>query len=313
MMFKRGKKETDVMQETECILCGTKNWRLLFQAFDLKISYDWFNIVQCNDCGLVFTNPRPKENKICKYYSSSYYSYRPYALPKKINTNVELTKRILEIGCGSGEWLYKRKMEGNEVYGIEIDQGAIKIAKENGLNVFFGSLKEAKYQSEFFDWIHMSEVLEHLYDPLKTLKEVKRILKKGGKCTINVPNFSSLDAILLKGAWRELDVPRHLFHFTPITIEKVISRAGLKIIGKEFYYFPNKFEELEIYMRCLYSTFKLIYFNLIQRKQWILRPLFLLIALYKFIVYLVKKWYLRIFKKIKSEEKRSIYCTCVKK
>ena len=167
-----------MMQEIECVLCGSRNGKVLYQTIDLKVSHYWFNVVKCKNCGLVYTNPRPLENRIGDYYDDSYYAYKPYGVKKdKMGQSSTPLGRILEIGCGSGEWLYKQRMLGNDVYGVEINKDAVRIANESGLNVFLGKLKEAKFPSDFFDLINICQVLEHLFNPLEDLVIMDPIIR----------------------------------------------------------------------------------------------------------------------------------------
>lgn len=303
------------MEEIRCPLCGSKNYRLLFRTVDFKVSRLWFDIVKCSSCSLVFTNPRPVENEIRNYYFNNYYSYKPFR-PKRVGKE-DIKKpanryKILDIGCGSGRWLYKQKTIGNDVYGVEISQNAVKIANEMGLNVFLGNLEAAEFANDFFDLVRMNHVLEHLFDPLEFLKEVKRILRKGGECIISVPNVESIESILLKSSWRPLEVPRHLLHFSPSTLEKIVNKAGLKVKEKRFSYFPAKLEDLGFYVRCQYSTLKLIFLNLNREKTLKEKPLMFAVAFYKFGEYFLKYWYLKILKKIKTENRWSVSYICVK-
>lgn len=304
-----------MMEEIRCPLCGSKNYRLLFQTVDFKVSRLWFDIVKCSSCSLVFTNPRPVENEIRNYYSNNYYSYKPFK-PKRVEKRISKKSanryKILDIGCGSGKWLYKQKTIGNDVYGIESSQNAAKIANEMGLNVFSESLEDTEFANDFFNLVRINHVLEHLVNPLRLLKKVKRILKKSGECIISVPNVESIESILLKGAWRQLDAPRHLFHFSPSTLQKVINKAGLKVKERRFSCFPAKLEDLGSWIRCQCSTLKLIFLNLNREKTLKEKPLVFAVAFYKFGEYFLKYQYLRIFKKIKSENRSTISYICVK-
>ncbi len=165
-----------MMEESRCILCGSNNYGLLFRAVDFKVSHNWFNIVKCNNCSLVFTNPRPPENQIGKFYPNRYYSYKPYRLKKSRKDDIEKPtnkSRILDIGCGSGKWLYEQKRLGNDVYGIEISRDVVRVVNELGLNVFFERLEDAEFPNDFFDLVRISHVLEHLYSPFRAFSRFK--------------------------------------------------------------------------------------------------------------------------------------------
>src|SRR4030065_1207485 len=117
------------METVNCILCGSSSYKYVFDAFDLKISIRWFSIVMC-DCGLVFTNPRPTKEDISNYYGNKYYSYKPYKHKRLKISSCSNPLKILDIGCGSGKWLYKQKILGHDCYGIEISKEASDIANQ---------------------------------------------------------------------------------------------------------------------------------------------------------------------------------------
>jgi SAM-dependent methyltransferase len=226
-------------------------------------------MVECRDCGLIFINPQPEPEDLKEYYPKDYYTpnpshYRDYSWfrRKALETywgygrhsdstpNMHLFKkmvmlpfrikyrhcipfveggRLLDIGCGNGTELYRLKLMGWEVYGVEIDIEASERAKSKGLSVYTGNLFEANYPDRFFHVVRMSFVLEHLPNPRETLLEISRILMPKGRIYISVQNARSLNYWLFRKWWFSLDVPRHLFSFTPKTIRKLLSSLGLKV------------------------------------------------------------------------------------
>jgi SAM-dependent methyltransferase len=143
--------------------------------------------------------------------------------------------RILDIGCGNGRYLSTLKKLGWQTYGIEQNPKATKYARDElHLNVITGDLLNFEYQDKFFDVITMWHSLEHLHEPVLTLKEVKRILKDDGLLVIAVPNIDSFDAKVFKEYWYQLELPIHLIAFTPDSITKMLDTAEFKI--KKIYY-----------------------------------------------------------------------------
>ena len=143
--------------------------------------------------------------------------------------------KILDIGCGNGRYLSTLKKQGWQTYGIELNPKSSKYAREElHLDVKTGDLLNYKYQEKFFDAITMWHSLEHLYEPIPTLKEVKRILKDDGLLVIAVPNVDSFAAKVFKEYWYQLEIPIHLIAFTPDTITKMLDSAEFKI--KIIYY-----------------------------------------------------------------------------
>lgn len=135
--------------------------------------------------------------------------------------------RLLDVGCGSGNYLYSLRELGWEVYGVEVDVGAAHYACDRlGLNVLPGTLEEARFPEAFFDVVAMRQVLEHLPNPSGSLMEVYRVLKPDGKLMVEVPNIASPSAMLFRSWWFNLDVPRHVYSFTPRTLEAMLKKSG---------------------------------------------------------------------------------------
>ncbi len=234
-----------------CNLCGSNELEFLFEAKDMMHGLKGkFKLYKCRKCGLVFLNPQPD---VSKYYPKDYYSlkikkfnpeniiyyfyykYKPtHILLKPLKKLLQFrdlmpikNKRILDIGCGYGKFLLVMKKLGVECYGIEPGKINKKLAEE--LNITNGELYDAKFPDDFFDTITMRHSLEHVNDPLKTLKEVKRILKPKGELIIEVPNIDSTLYKKFGKYWIHFDAPRHLFDFSDKTLRMYIKKAGFKI------------------------------------------------------------------------------------
>lgn len=228
-----------------------------------------FKMVQCQECGLIFINPQPETEMLKEYYPKDYYTpnfshYREYSwvrrktletywgygghsnLEKRMRLFMKMVLlpfriryrhsipfmeggRLLDIGCGNGTELYRLKQMGWKGYGVEIDAEASERARSKELSVFTGDLFEANYPDHFFHVVRMSFVLEHLPHPKKVLLEINRILMPRGRIYISVQNAKSLNYWLFGKWWFSLDVPRHLFSFSPETLQRLLSSLGLKI------------------------------------------------------------------------------------
>jgi len=139
--------------------------------------------------------------------------------------------RLLDVGCGNGVFLATMQELGWEVAGVEPDRQSAKVAREQfGLNTHEGTLEEAGFADDTFDVITMSHVVEHLSDPISTLRECWRVLKKGGRVVITTPNIESLGHRLYRKAWMALEPPRHLFLFSPPTLQTCVERSGLQVL-----------------------------------------------------------------------------------
>jgi SAM-dependent methyltransferase len=136
---------------------------------------------------------------------------------------------VLDVGCASGSYLLALRDKGWDVHGIEIDAGAARYAREqHGLPVRAGAAEAvlSEYSEEQFDLVTMWHVLEHLHDPYRVLSEAHRIIKPGGTLMFEVPNYASLPSTLFGKYWFTLEAPRHLYHFTPRTLTRMLSKAG---------------------------------------------------------------------------------------
>jgi 2-polyprenyl-3-methyl-5-hydroxy-6-metoxy-1,4-benzoquinol methylase len=233
---------------TACPICDNRSFRPFLVCTDYTVSKKEFNIVCCDACGFKFTNPRPLESDLGAYYQSEdyishsntrkglisklYQSVRNYTLRKKLALVNKLNKGkgvILDIGCGTGEFLHTCSQAGWNTIGIEPDPGARKFGSE-GYKLDIrdeGSLNS--FQEGAYDIITMWHVLEHVPHLNERITQVKRLLKPKGHIIIAVPNCSSKDAAKYGRYWAAWDVPRHLYHFTPNDIRRLIEKHGMKV------------------------------------------------------------------------------------
>jgi SAM-dependent methyltransferase len=139
--------------------------------------------------------------------------------------------KLLDVGCGNGQFLVKMEQLGWETTGVEFDDQAVKVARERfSLNVHGGSLQNANFTSQTFDAITMNHVIEHLLDPIDTLRECYRILKPGGKIVVVTPNIESLGHWMFGKCWYALDPPRHLWLFSLGTLRACLELAKFRIV-----------------------------------------------------------------------------------
>jgi 2-polyprenyl-3-methyl-5-hydroxy-6-metoxy-1,4-benzoquinol methylase len=225
------------------------------KTLDYSVSKKTFVIDECLDCKFLFTNPRPDEEDMSQYYiSDNYISHtnnkiglfnflyqlvRKYAIRSKTNLLIKTTatKKHLDIGCGTGEFLYSCANKGIECYGIEPSKIAREKAQKNyNLNVT-GNTDLSQFEANKFDSVSMWHVLEHLYDLNGTVEKLSKIINKNGNIIIAVPNHKSLDAKLYKKWWAAWDLPIHLNHFSPSNIKMLLERHDFileKKIGMKF-------------------------------------------------------------------------------
>jgi len=224
-----------------CQICRSRHTAHSFQASDCFTGQE-FGVYTCPDCGFAFTWPPPAN--LDKFYPSHYRRYggltawlfktldggRAAAVARRITTK----GRALEIGCGPGWMLHAIRQQGWTVVGNErtVDSTTVA-ARQRGLAMFVGGLDSVKSGPQF-DLVIIHQVLEHLLDPLDTLRSLARVLRPGGKVLLSVPNFASWQARLTGRHWQHLDLPRHLSHFTPKTIQAACEQAGLQIESFRF-------------------------------------------------------------------------------
>jgi 2-polyprenyl-3-methyl-5-hydroxy-6-metoxy-1,4-benzoquinol methylase len=134
--------------------------------------------------------------------------------------------KLLDVGCGSGEWLLWMRELGWAVEGLDFDQNALRAAALQGLTVRSGTVEDQCYPNECLDAVTLNHVIEHVPDPVSTLVECARILKPGGKLFLATPNASSLGHKLFGADWRGLEPPRHLHIFAVESMAALLRKAG---------------------------------------------------------------------------------------
>ncbi|MEI8005542.1 MAG: class I SAM-dependent methyltransferase [Bacteroidota bacterium] len=231
-----------------CPACQSGSIKSFLKSRDYFLSNEEFLVEECNECGLRYTNPRPGFSEILKYYDSAdyishdssrkgvltwiYTHARNYMLNKKFNivSAGSKGKRILDIGCGTGEFLNFCKSRGFESYGVELNEKPREAAiQEYGLDIR-KSLNDYLLEDAKFDCITLWHVLEHIHDLENTMHMVKHLLKPEGTLIIALPNSSSWDAVHYGQFWAAYDLPRHLYHFNKSSFAKFAGIHKLKII-----------------------------------------------------------------------------------
>ena len=228
------------METVRCNLCGGESLSRVMLAKDVNHGTPGrFTLTRCRACGLVYLNPRPSSSEIGRYYPATYGEHAAGTLPNSFSiAESEIVTRyvpgpgnILDIGCAAGYFLRTMRERGWEVSGVEPDaDAAARAGSVQGAVVKQGSLEPGQFASGGFDAITLWSVLEHLHDPLGTLRIAAELLKPGGYVFVGVPNFASIERLLFRGTWFGLDVPRHLYHFTPTTLARLLSKAGLRLV-----------------------------------------------------------------------------------
>ena len=140
------------------------------------------------------------------------------------------TGKLLDVGCGNGDFLARMKGHGWDVQGIEPDPAGAAVARERGLVVTAGILAEGTFQPASFDVVTMSHVLEHLPDPIQTLRACRQLLRPGGKLVALTPNVESLGTQVFGRHWLGYDAPRHLLLASPSSLRRMAVAAGFPTV-----------------------------------------------------------------------------------
>lgn len=216
---------------------------------DYSVSGEDFELIQNSEYGFLETYPQPSSNKIPDYYKSDeYISHtdskrnlfeKAYHFVRKISLNNKLklinsvssnSKNLLDVGCGTGDFLQTAKQNNWEVIGIEPNEQARQIANKKTDNAVFEIDQLLKFEAQSFDVITLWHVLEHLPKLENHIAIFKKLLKPKGSLIIAVPNYKSYDAKHYKQFWAAFDVPRHLWHFNKTSISKLVGKKSMEVV-----------------------------------------------------------------------------------
>jgi SAM-dependent methyltransferase len=191
-----------------------------------------FLIVQCNSCGLSFTNPRPDVDCIEQFYPDNYRCHQPKDRREPRSEQARWLsepwgrRRLLDFGCGAGDFLVRMQAIGWNAVGLDASLSAVTCTRERGLVAHAGSLPHPHWTGPSFEAITMWQSVEHVHHPLEVMRAARGLLTPSGVLVVAVPNFDSLSRHWFGAAWHGLDLPRHLTHFTPATLRAMLERAG---------------------------------------------------------------------------------------
>lgn len=234
----------------DCPVCGSKDYAFYLHTADHFFTKESFDLVKCNACEFVFTNPIPDPEILDTYYNTSeYLSHQPdrknlmnriYGIVRTINIRKKYRlvssyikqANVLDIGTGTGHLLNHFKHKRWETTGIEPNEHARTYATNQfDLNVM--DEKEIELlDNDHFDIVMMWHVLEHVLDLHERIRQIKRVMNKKGYLFIAVPNIDSPDYKKYNEYWAALDVPRHLNHFSEHTIKQLLQAHKLNIVAK---------------------------------------------------------------------------------
>lgn len=251
--------------DLKCYSCGSKTQILIEGICDTRLGQAGaYSIRQCSSCGLGLTVPVPSDlgasyEKVIPDRSKSLYRniYRRIAhsmvgvhmrlsldragrfLEMIAESPKEIGTKVLDIGCGLGDWMIILKKMGFEVFGVDSNPKAVDIAQARGLKVKLHSAQEVDQLGMKFDLVIMSQILEHIEKPRELLDSVQEVLKKDGWLLIAVPNLASRYRKYFKEQWINWYVPLHFFHFTLESLQNILTSTGYRLLKSIDYTPPS--------------------------------------------------------------------------
>jgi SAM-dependent methyltransferase len=232
-----------------CPSCHSDKLQLALKAIDHTVSHETFEIWECKTCRLRFTQDVPDAASIGPYYRSDnyishtntnkglvnqlYHVVRKQTLSDKYRLISSATRskqgKLLDIGAGTGAFVAHMQENGWEVTGLEPDE----VARERAATDHRVRLLEMdhlfSFPPESFDAITLWHVLEHVHDLHPYLEQLKSLIRRDGRIFIAVPNYTSYDAAHYRESWAAYDVPRHLYHFSPDAMDRLLDGHGLQL------------------------------------------------------------------------------------
>jgi len=233
-----------------CPICNKTDIANLLHTKDYSLTNESFEIIECAHCTLRYTFPIPSIEQIAPYYNfpdyishtdttsgwmnKLYHAVRNRTLDQKSSWVQSLFTgykgKLLEVGAGTGAFAHCMKEKHWEVTALEPDASSRQKALEN-YNLSLQT-PDTLYQlaENSQDVICLWHVLEHVHDLKGYLKAFKSILKTNGRLIIAVPNYTSYDAQYYKKHWAAYDVPRHLYHFSPASIQFLLKQFDMQLV-----------------------------------------------------------------------------------
>ncbi|MDP1842906.1 MAG: class I SAM-dependent methyltransferase [Sediminibacterium sp.] len=242
-----------------CPACNAEQIHPALSAIDYTVSKQPFAIWHCDGCSFRFTQDIPDINAIGSYYQSNsyvshsdtkeglinqlYHLVRNYTLGTKSRLIQRVTGlsagTILDIGAGTGAFANAMQAKAWKVTGLEPDASARMQAEKNyGINLIIPNSID-QLENNYFNAITLWHVLEHVHDLAGYWQQFSRLIAPNGKLVIAVPNYTSSDAEHYGAYWAAYDVPRHLYHFSPASMEKLALQHGFRLVKLQPMWFDS--------------------------------------------------------------------------
>jgi len=227
---------------SECVVCGNKQVVPCLAAPDrFHGRSQLYQLARCTSCSLVWLENPPCAAEMDQHYGPDYdrkiaaageTSPSRWRDRRKVLTQYKQGGALLDLGCSSGSFLETLKGKAWDLYGIEMSTESARRAKARcGANVFVGDILDAPFKPGSFDAITCFHVFEHLYRPLEVLRKVAEWLRPGGIFYVLVPNIDSAGRRVFRSYWYALELPRHLYHFSPKSLSRLANSVGLEEVS----------------------------------------------------------------------------------
>ena len=254
----------EIITYSNCPVCKSETIRFVLKAIDYTVSRQSFSIWECAECSFRFTQDIPAISSIGLYYQSDnyishsntskgvinrlYHSIRKITLKQKrrlLDSSIGMaTGSLLDIGAGTGAFASFMQSAGWRVTALEPDETARRIAHETNRINLLPSDQLFQLAAESFNSITMWHVLEHVHTLHEYIGQLKKLLKPDGRLFIAVPNYTSYDASHYHSFWAAYDVPRHLYHFSPASMKKLLQMHGLNLVTVKPMWFDSFYVSL---------------------------------------------------------------------
>ncbi|MDH5399037.1 MAG: class I SAM-dependent methyltransferase [Cyclobacteriaceae bacterium] len=248
---KLGNPEHFNYEEVPCYLCGNStSEKFLVGEEDLTGKEGRFLYVKCSGCGLVYQNPRLPVSQIKSFYDSEYIAHRKkknwgiltplyeWAMSKHDRDKVQLVKKyvqlnehtkVMDVGCAVGTFLlHLQKKHKSHISGVDFKEG-LNFPGFDQISFYEGLFHEQNLPENHFDLVTMWHFFEHDYNPVDTLKQARKILKKEGKLIIEVPRLDSFTFRLFGNKWPGVQAPQHTALYSKKTIVEMVEKNGFKV------------------------------------------------------------------------------------
>lgn len=240
-------RSDEISSTTCCRSCGSNTFSVLVSGI---CDYEYgapgiYSYLFCTECQLLNIDPPPTSDILDLAYPDDYHAYAPpmsllgrllkrsywRSKAKSYAKLVRAGARILDVGCAHGDFLEQMKKQGfTDLWGVEFKNEIASLARARGFNTITGELEKVRLPKDSFDLIVMTNFIEHVENPLLTLRHCKLLLKPGGLVVGETPSYECWDRRIFGRYWGGYHAPRHLALFNPASLKRIAINAGFPIV-----------------------------------------------------------------------------------